>query len=178
MRRSLYVPLPRDTISDFVAPGLITQRGYRTVLEVRAPAYERAESHSLRDELHRRARVITRGLRGAFRMPELLNPLRHPWFAIELWSHRVLRWLVPVFLLVLLAASVPLASRSAVFQVALGAQLAVYAAGAVAWALERARVRPPGAFIPLYFCLVHLAPLLALTWLARGEKKVVWETGR
>jgi hypothetical protein len=39
-------------------------------------------------------------------------------------------------------------------------------------------VRVPGLFIPLYFCVVNLAPLLALAWLARGERKVVWETGR
>ena len=48
----------------------------------------------------------------------------------------------------------------------------------LAFVLERARVRVPGAFIPLYFCVVNLAPLLALAWLARGERKVVWETGR
>jgi glycosyltransferase involved in cell wall biosynthesis len=178
MRRELYVPLDPGTISDFVEPGLITQRGWRTVLEVGAPAYERAESRSVRDELHRRARVITRGLRGAFCMPDLLNPLRHPWFAIELWSHRVLRWLSPVLLLVMLVASVPLAVHGGLYRWALGLQLAVYGSGAVAYGLERLRVRLPGAFIPLYFCLIHLAPLLALTWLARGEKKVVWETGR
>ena len=54
----------------------------------------------------------------------------------------------------------------------------MYGPAAVAFALERVRVRLPGAFIPLYFCVVNLAPLLALAWLARGEKKVVWETGR
>jgi hypothetical protein len=54
----------------------------------------------------------------------------------------------------------------------------VYGAGAVAYALERLRVRLPGLFIPLYFCALNLAPLLALAWLVRGEKKVVWETGR
>ena len=178
MRRTLYVPLDPGTISDFVEPGLITQRGWRTVLEVGAPAYERAESRSLRDELHRRARVITRGLRGAFCMPDLLNPLRHPWFALELWSHRVLRWLSPVLLLVLFAASIPLAGQGGIYRLALGTQLAVYGSGLVAYGLERLRVRLPGSFIPLYFCLIHLAPLLALAWLARGEKKVVWETGR
>jgi hypothetical protein len=178
LRRSLYLPLAADTISDFVQPGLITQRGWRTVLEVGAPAYERAESRSLRDELHRRARVITRGLRGAFCMPELLNPLRHPWFALELWSHRVLRWLSPLLLLVVLALSVPLAVDGPIYRLALGAQLSIYGAGLVAYGLERLRVRLPGSFIPLYFCLIHLAPLLALSWLVRGEKKVVWETGR
>ena len=178
MRRALYVPLDRAAISDFVQPGGVTARGHRTVLEPRALAFEPVESRSLGEELYRRARVITRGLRGAFTMPELLNPLRHPWFATLLWSHRVLRWLVPVFLLLLLGASVPLASRGLVFQLVLAAQLAVYGSGAIAYGLERLRVRLPGAFIPLYFCVVNLAPLLALAWLARGEKKVVWETGR
>lgn len=178
MRRDLYVPLDRAAISDFVQPGGVTSRGYRTVLEPRALAFEPVESRSLGEELYRRARVITRGLRGAFTMPDLLNPVRHPWFATLLWSHRVLRWLVPVFLLVLLAASIPLATRGPAFQLVLALQLAVYGSGAVAYALERLRVRLPGAFIPLYFCVVNLAPLLALAWIARGEKKIVWETGR
>ncbi len=178
MRRALYQPLDRAAISDFVQPGRVTERGYRTVLEPRALAFEPAESRSLGEEVYRRARIITRGLRGAFTMPALLNPLRHPWFATLLWSHRVLRWLVPVFLLLLLAASVPLAAHGPVFALVLTAQVAVYGAGAVAYVLERARVRLPGAFIPLYFCVVNLAPLVALAWIARGEKKVVWETGR
>jgi len=178
MRKSLYVPLHPAVISDFVQPGGVTSRGHRTVLEPRALAFEPVESFSLGEELYRRARVITRGLRGAFTMPDLLNPFRHPWFATLLWSHRVLRWLVPVFLLLLLAASIPLATRGPLFQLVLAAQLAVYGAGAVAWALEHWRVRLPGAFIPLYFCVVNLAPLLALAWIARGEKKIVWETGR
>jgi cellulose synthase/poly-beta-1,6-N-acetylglucosamine synthase-like glycosyltransferase len=178
MRRALYEPLDPGAISDFVQPGKATERGWRTVLEPEALAFEPVESHTLGEELHRRARVITRGLRGAFRMPALLNPLRHPWFATLLWSHRVLRWLVPVFLLALLAASAALASRGGVYALALAGQVAVYGAGLLAFALERARVRVPGAFIPLYFCVVNLAPLLALAWLARGERKVVWETGR
>jgi cellulose synthase/poly-beta-1,6-N-acetylglucosamine synthase-like glycosyltransferase len=178
MRRELYEPLDPGAISDFVQPGKVTERGWRTVLEPDALAFEPVESHTLGEELYRRARVITRGLRGAFRMPALLNPLRHPWFATLLWSHRVLRWLVPVFLLVLLGASIGLAGRGGLYALALAGQLAVYGSGLLAFLFERARVRVPGAFIPLYFCVVNLAPLLALAWLARGERKVVWETGR
>jgi cellulose synthase/poly-beta-1,6-N-acetylglucosamine synthase-like glycosyltransferase len=178
MRRELYEPLDAGAISDFIQPGKVTERGWRTILEPRALAFEPVESNSLGEELNRRARVITRGLRGAFRMPALLNPLRHPWFATLLWSHRVLRWLVPVFLLAVLASSAALAGRGGFFAIALAAQLAMYGAGVLAFGLERARVRVPGAFIPLYFCVVNLAPLLALAWLARGERKVVWETGR
>jgi hypothetical protein len=178
MRRALYQPLDGSVISDFVQPGLVTTQGYRTIIDERAPVYEPVESFTLREELYRRARIITRGLRGAFAMHELLNPLRHPWLATVLWSHRVLRWLVPVFLLVLLAAASRLAGQGLVYDLALWGQLGVYGAGGVAFGLERLRVRPPGMFIPLYFCLMSLAPLVALGWLLRGEKKVVWETAR
>jgi glycosyltransferase involved in cell wall biosynthesis len=178
MRRSLYQPLDGSVISDFVQPGLVTTGGHRTIIDERAPVYEPVESYTLSEELYRRARIITRGLRGAFAMRELLDPIRYPWLATVLWSHRVLRWLVPIFLLFLLAAAAALAGQGLVYDLALWGQLGVYAAGGVALGLERLRVRPPGMFIPLYFCLMSLAPLVALGWLLRGEKKVVWETAR
>lgn len=178
MRRELYIPLDAAAISDFIQPGKVTERGHRTVLEPAALAFEPAESGSLGNELNRRARVITRGLRGAFHMPDLLNPLKHPWFAIELWSHRVLRWLVPVFLLILLFASLIGAPSSGFLRLALLAQLLVYGTGFIAYLLDRGSIRVPGLFIPLYFCLVNLAPLVAIAWLLKGERKVVWETGR
>jgi len=179
MRKALYIELDPATISDFVQPGKVTARGWRTVLEPEAVAWEPVESRSMRDELFRRARVITRGLRGAFTMPELLNPFRHPWFATVLWSHRVLRWLVPVFLLVLFGSNIPLAwTHGGVFALALLGQSALYGAGVLGALLERARIRVPGLVVPLYFCLVNLAPLIAIANLLRGERKVVWETGR
>jgi len=178
MRRALYVPLDESVISDFVEPGLVTERGYRTVLEIDATVWEPAESYTLKQELHRRARVITRGLRGAFRMRRLVNPLVHPWFATVLWSHRILRWLLPLFLLVMLASSAALADQGWVYRGILWGQLAVYGAGAIAAMLDRAQVRFPGMFVPLYFCLISLAPLLAIGWLVRGETKAAWETGR
>ena len=56
-------------------------------------------------------------------------------------------------------------------------QVAFYGAALVALALDRVHVRPPGLFVPLYFCLINVAPLLALWMLLKGEKKIVWETG-
>jgi hypothetical protein len=111
-------------------------------------------------------------------MRGLVNPLRHPWFATVLWSHRILRWLLPVFLLIMLATSAVLVDQGWLYRVVFFGQLAVYVAGAVAFALDRLQLRLPGMFVPLYFCLISLAPLLALGWLLRGETKAAWETGR
>jgi len=92
-------------------------------------------------------------------------------------SHRLLRWAVPLFLAVALAANALLVARP-FYRVLFVAQAVFYLAAAFAYALERRNIRLPGLFIPLYFFVVNLAPLLALRALLRGEQKSTWETGR
>jgi glycosyltransferase involved in cell wall biosynthesis len=176
LRHTLYVPLDPAAISDFVQPAKALLRGYRSVVEDAAGAYEVAESKQLGDELQRRARVVLRGLRGVGYMPEILNPFRHPWLCAQIVSHRLLRWAVPIFLLAALIANAWLVGTPG-YTVLFVLQLALYLAALAALVLDRAKIRPPGLFIPLYFCLINVAPLVALWLLIKGEKKVFWETG-
>jgi cellulose synthase/poly-beta-1,6-N-acetylglucosamine synthase-like glycosyltransferase len=175
MRRRLYTPLPADLISDVVQCVKVVQQGYRAVVDDEALVYEPAESRGIREELERRARVIARSLRGKWYLRDFFHPLRHPWFCWQILSHRLLRWAVPIFLVVAFVANLALLDRP-LYRVLLGAQLAFYATALAGYALERRRIRVRGVTIPLYFCLVNLAPLLALRTLARGDRKVTWET--
>ena len=175
VRRRLYTPLEADVISDVAQAIRTIEQGYRAVVEDDAIVYEPAESSTIREELQRRARVITRGLRLKFRLRWFF--LRRPWFLLQVLSHRVLRWGVPFFLIIAFFANAFLLDRP-VYRAVFAAQLALYAAAALAYALERRNVRVPGLVIPLYFCVVNLAPLLAVRALVRGEKQVTWETGR
>jgi glycosyltransferase involved in cell wall biosynthesis len=176
LRRALYVPLDPAAISDFVQPAMALLRGYRSVVEDDAGAYEVAESKAMGDELQRRARVVLRGLRGVGYMPAVLNPFRHPWLFAQIVSHRLLRWGVPLFLLAALVANAFLL-RSPGYAVLFALQVAFYGAAVLALLLDRIKVRLPGLFVPLYFCLVNVAPLVAFWLLLKGEKKVFWETG-
>lgn len=176
LRRALYVALDPAVISDFVQPAKALLRGYRSVVEDDAGAYEVAESKAMGDELRRRARVVLRGLRGVGYMPEILNPVRHPWLCAQIVSHRLLRWAVPLFLLAALVANACLVSTP-LYALLFGLQLAFYAAAIAALLLDRIQIRLPGLFVPLYFCLINVAPLVALWLLIKGEKKVFWETG-
>src|SRR5205807_946171 len=83
---------------------------YRVVFEDRALAYEQT-TQSTAEEFSMRVRVVTRGMRGLLSVPDLFQPWKHPWVCFQLVSHKVLRWLVPVFLFVLLAASTAQADR-------------------------------------------------------------------
>ena len=109
-------------------------------------------------------------------MPAILNPLRHPWLCFELVSHRLMRWAVPFFLIAAFASNALLIGRPGYTQLFV-LQALLYVAAVAALVLDRARIRAPGLFVPLYFCLINLAPLIAVWLLLKGEKKVIWETG-
>ena len=177
LRRSLYTPLPADVISDFVEAVTVLERGYRVVLDEEAIVYEPSESYSIAEELQRRTRIIVRGLRGWYYMRGFFHPLRHPWFCFQMLSHRLLRWAAPLFLIAVFVTNAALLAHP-VFRLLFVAQAALYLPAVLAFLLEKRNVRLPGLFVPLYFFVVNLAPLLAIRALLQGEKKVTWETGR
>lgn len=175
MRKSLYTRLDPAAISDFVQPARALLKGYRSVVEDSATCWEVAESKRMSEELTRRARVVSRGIRGVGFMREALNPLRHPFLLFQLISHRLLRWGIPFLLILAFVANAFLLDHRFYRLIFVG-QIAFYGAALAGLALDRLGIRPRGAFIPLYFCLVNLAPLLAVWSLLKGEKKIVWET--
>ena len=177
LRRRLYTPLPPELISDVVQTVKVVQQGYRAVVEDDAVVYEPAESRSIREELERRGRVIARGLRGKYYLRDFFHPLRHPWFCFQVLSHRLLRWSVPLFLVALFLTNTALLDRP-LFRALFVAQVAFYLIAALGYALERRNLRPRGLTIPFYFCVINLAPLLAVRALLRGARKATWETSR
>ena len=115
-----------------------------------------------RQEFERKVRTLLRGMTALFAHGALLNPFRAGVFAFELWSHKVLRWPVPLFMVGALVAAFVLAAHP-FYGVALAMQVLFYVVGFAAfrqWAgLHRAF---PGK-VALYFASVNLA-ILAGWW--------------
>jgi cellulose synthase/poly-beta-1,6-N-acetylglucosamine synthase-like glycosyltransferase len=177
LRRRLYTPLAPDMISDVVQTVKVVQQGYRAVVEDDAIVYEPAESRGIGDELERRGRVIARGLRAKWYLRDFFHPLRHPWFCLQVLSHRLLRWSVPVLLIIAFLANAALVGHP-FYLLLFAGQVAFYGAALTGYLLERRGRRPRGLMIPFYFCVVNIAPLVAVRSLLRGERKVTWETTR
>lgn len=175
LRRVDYVPIPEDLVSDFCEPLQLLMKGMRTIYEPNAWCYMDRQVES-RGEFVRRRRVTIRGLRGLWFSRALLNPIRHPWPAISLVSHRLVRWLGPLFLIGLFVSSIALAASAFFLAVAL-AQGALYGAALLgAWS-ERTGMRLPLVHVPYFFTLVNVAALSGLFLMMRGERCVVWDKG-
>ncbi len=175
VRRSAYTELAPDIISDLVQPLWVIQKGYRVAFEDRALAYEET-TESTKEEFAMRVRVVTRALRGLLSVPELLKPWKYPWIAFQLFSHKVLRWMVPVLLLLLLASSAAL-YRQPYFRILLILQLCFYGLALLQLMVPMHRWWKPLG-VPLYFCTLNAAAALGLVELLRGKKYVVWQPVR
>jgi hypothetical protein len=177
VRRSLYVPLDPAMISDFMEPLLIMCRhGKRQVFEPAAVSRE-AVLPELRDEFRRKVRIMTRCLNSLRMTPEVLNPLRYGWFAVQVVSHRLLRWLVPVFANVAWVANVFLLSDP-FYRVTLLLQVAFLFVAAIGAALDRLHVGPSFLRLPHYFCVANMAALDAFVNCLMRRNVVTWQPRR
>ena len=175
VRRKNYVPLWPDACSDLVEPLCVLRNGYRVAFEDRALAYEETTKHSSQ-EFKMRVRVATRGMRGLLSVPELLQPWRNPWTSFQLISHKILRWMVPIFLMVIFLGSATNLNLL-VFRTAFVLQVLFYLFVLISMVFPLHRhSRMLG--IPLFFCTLNAAALVSMLQVLRGRRFTTWETVR
>src|SRR5262249_28741624 len=177
IRRELFVPLAHDEINDFVTPLQIIAAGYRGVYEPRAICDEHTAA-DFAGEFRRKVRIVNRSFRGVLRVPQTLNPFRVGWFAAQLFVHKVLRWFVPLFLVMLLASNIALVARtgSALFAWALACQVLFYAAALLHFVPGISKLRM--VYLVYYFCVANAAAAKGLLGVFSGQKIVVWQPQR
>ena len=122
-----------------------------------------------------RIRVISQTFTDLWRNRDMLNPFKSGFFAVELISHKVLRYAVPVILLVFWASSIVMSPWSTFYATALAAQALFYSLAFAGWLLERAGKRLSLLAMPLYFVLANLASLVAFYKFLRGETYTSWD---
>src|SRR5471030_2870608 len=101
IRAALYQPVEHDTIiDDHMIAMRIAENGYIIAYEPKAYAMETA-SANVKEELKRKVRIAAGGIQSILRLKKAANPFLNPVFTFQYISHRVLRWTITPFLLIL-----------------------------------------------------------------------------
>jgi cellulose synthase/poly-beta-1,6-N-acetylglucosamine synthase-like glycosyltransferase len=177
VRRSLYQPMAADALSDFVNPLQVVKAGYRCVYEPRALSYEEAAADFER-EYRRKVRIVNRAWRALWSMRAMLNPFRYGGFALKLWSHKVLRWWVPLALVIVFVTNVMLLSEHELYRLTMALQLAFFALAGVGYFIRRRAYQSVLLRVPFYFCLVNVAASVGLIQAMGGKSYTTWTTSR
>jgi len=177
VRRSCYHPAPSSfLVDDFYISLAVLRDGYQAINELNAQCYEDVSDY-LPEEFRRKARISAGNFQNLCAFRQLLWP---PWRGVSFayWSHKVLRWLTPLLLLLTLIVNVLLVARDAgwVYRLILAGQLTGPSLMLVDWWLRRYHNRHPRVlrFIT-HFYSMNAALLLGLYRYVHGVRTTVWE---
>jgi cellulose synthase/poly-beta-1,6-N-acetylglucosamine synthase-like glycosyltransferase len=170
VRRRLYRCMRVDQLPDFVLPLAVVQQGLRVIYDPRAVLQE----GSLNDEsaeFRMRVRVSLRALWALRDERALLCGSAGALFAWQLWSHKLLRYVSFLPLVVACVVNIYLATVARQYQALLIVQACFW--GLVL--LGSLGIRWTPARLCFYFLLLNAASTLALTKFVRGERIVTWQ---
>ncbi|MGD9562325.1 MAG: glycosyltransferase family 2 protein [Pyrinomonadaceae bacterium] len=174
VRKINYVPMYPEACSDFLIATLVYKQGGRTIYEPKAVCTEETNRRSGK-EMKMRVRVISQTFTDLWRNREMLNPFRWGLYSVQLVSHKVLRYSVPVFIVAAFVSSAILAMSSRLFLVLHALQALFFVAAFAAWGLERFGLKSRILSIPLYFVLTNIASVAGFFQFLRGERYAAWE---
>lgn len=129
------------------------------------------------NEYHRKVRTVLRGITAIARNPDVMSPVRYGMFAWQVWSHKIMRWAVPFFLIGILISSSILALQNKLFAVILGAQALFYGVALVTH-LRGGRSCFGLQRLVYFFVQVNVGILDAVLRYARGQRMVTWQPSR
>jgi biofilm PGA synthesis N-glycosyltransferase PgaC len=173
IRKACYTPIPPQTILDDVAiPMAAAMRGWRIVFEKGALAFDRPSTESSQERI-RKVRTLSGNFQLISLYPALLRPGQNP----LLWrfvSHKVLRLLAPLAMLVAFATNLVLALTAPWYAALLVSQLLFYGMPLLAVVAPGLKALLPvkiaSAFIQMNWFVV-----LGFVQFMRGQESHLWQ---
>lgn len=171
IRSTLFEKIPENLTSDLVLPLLIVRKGCRTIFEKDAicsvKTVEQEES-----ELKRKIRTVRAGLFGIFYNRTLLNPIKYPKLSFFIISKKILRWLTPLFLFLILITNILMVTtnHSIFVNTILVLQMLFYA-----FALSGIKFNSKLLQIPYRFSFLAIAAIIGWHQFMSGANVEIWE---
>lgn len=174
LRRSLFVPLPPDTLlDDVVVPMQAARQGYRVLHDPEAIAFDPQPLDPQLEQVRKR-RTLAGNFQMLFRYPGWLLPWGHRlWW--QLISHKYLRLVLPLLLVAILVANTQLLG-SRFFQATLLLQGIAYtlAGAGLLWPGAKARLLS----LPAGFVFLNIAVVRAFLYYLTAPDLQRWTTQR
>lgn len=124
-------------------------------------------------EYQRKVRTVIRGIAALLSQKVVMNPSKYKLFSFQVISHKLMRWLVPWFLILTFITNLFLWDVSIFYKLTLLAQMIFYALALMAWL--SAQVRKSAILkIPYFFMQVNIAIGHASLQYLLGKRVTYW----
>jgi len=172
IRKELYQPMNADQLPDFVLPLKVVTQGKRVVYCDKALLNEESLSSS-QSEFRMRVRVSLRAYWAMLDMKHLFNPFEYGIFTLQLTSHKLLRYLAFIPLILAFVANGLITGEGWFYTYSFLTQIIFYGAAAFVALNDGTKNKVLG--LAHYFCLINIASAMAFLKFVKGEKIVMWK---
>ena len=178
LRKELFAEVPTGVTDDFYCSVQAPAAKLRLVYELGAIACG-PTADSMASEYARKVRVMTRGLNSVWQMRRLLNPFVYGFYSIQLFSHKVLRRLVGIPLVLLFLSNLVVLNSGLFYSLTFFLQALFYTMATFGLVVNVPRGWLHKVFnLPAYYVMVNYAGLVAGLNVLRGTDYDVWKTSR
>ncbi len=173
IRRELFNKIDANMSEDLILPIEVVLKGLKVIYVLDAISSETV-ARTNQALFKTKVRIITKDLRGLLSRSAILNPFRYPKYSWGLISHKLLRWLIPFFLIAVLVLNVLLISQL-FYMILLGVQAAFYSLAIVGLLWKKKSKPPLPMSVSLAFCVVNAASLVGVLSFLIGKRAGRWE---
>lgn len=179
IRHELFQPiLPTATDDLYNALSIILQNK-RFVFESEAKLWIERPSSNAAHEIERRRRIVCCSLVGIFSRPQLLNPAYFGFFSINLLLNKVVRRLLPFFLISLFISNIIMLNRYVAVDILFIMQCIFYFLAIMYYAVFSVFFKSHFFLMRLfsvifYFCIGNIGTLIGVIDFLRGKRIEKW----
>ena len=172
IRKTLFSAIDEDLADDLVMPIKIAADKKRFIYEPDAIAWEKPPQKA-EEEFHRRVRIINQGFKATFKLAKCIVNAGSL-FVFEFLFHKLLRWLVPLFLILVFISNIFLLHLK-LYVVFFMIQLIFYIMALLGYVFYIKDKKSKIYYLPFYFCLLNMAALYGLIQFLLRVQTKTWE---
>ncbi len=176
IRKKLFKQLPtnKPITDDIFITLMILQQKYKFAYEYDAFAVEEV-GHELIHEFKRKTRFAATNFETISYFKRLIFNENFI-LSYALWSHKVLRWLTPVFLLLLFILNIALYYKGDIYRYTFLTQLFFYSLSYVGFLLRKNNLRLKIFTLPFYFTMTNFALLIGMINFVLKRQTAYWQS--
>lgn len=176
IRKELYTQIPTEkAVTDDLFLSLkVLSKGYKFAYASDARAYENT-ANSLNEEMQRKIRFSATNFQTLLACKDLLFH-KNLLLSYAFWSHKVIRWFLPLLLIFIFISNYLLISFGSFYNLFFILQVIFYAFSFIGFILYKFKIRFMIFTLPYYFYLSNYALVMGFIKFIKGQNSVIWES--
>jgi cellulose synthase/poly-beta-1,6-N-acetylglucosamine synthase-like glycosyltransferase len=177
VRKSLYTPVPGNfLVDDFYINMAVLKQGYRCISNTEARVYEEV-SNDQGEEFRRKKRISAGNFQNLATFSSLLlSP--QPGVALCFFSHKVIRWFVPILILLTFVTSAIMGIYRIDYRIIALLHLLIPVIPVIDHFLRKIKIHAVPLRFVSHFILMNVALLAGFIGYLRGIRSNVWQPTR